>query len=510
MQDNQELQASGVNTTRLGWSKLVAAIFVCLLPVVIMWGLFRVNRSQLSDFHLIFSDEIDYYAESVSISRNGILNQEGGYFGYNLDQHAKLLNYGAHAPFNLLPYAFVAKLTLASQYSALMANVALLCISLFVFFLLRRSLKDLALLFLLLFSFLPFLLYYFTGMVEVLIYAGLILLLPVYESLFEKKERSPALVAYILLVLLWSLSRLTHIFFLLPALLSEIGILKKKTLPTLIKYALIVFGLTVLLWLLSASFPWSFMGQWLRSSQKFSFFFRHGLSMSFKFLLPGFGEPMEVALRYFYLLWTGTLLFLSLKHRKMASDSERFFILGHLTVLVAHLVFVLFFYDFDEMRGFRMLAPILFFSMASCLLSAYHTLPKRFVRLTILVVWLCFLVIAFPLRQALYTETVLRRLEPVHKSQIFKWAVYNPNPRDRWENTIFVDLFIYPDMDYAYFTPGLGMMVFRVDELDNILAKSSIEALKAKYLISSAAVEFPGYEKVGTDMDISLYQKANP
>jgi hypothetical protein len=507
---DKKMQASRLNTTRLGWSKLAAALLICLLPVAILWGLFRINSSQLSDFHLIFSDEIDYYAESVSISQNGILNQDSGYFGYNLDQHAKLLNYGAHAPFNLLPYAFVAKLTLASQSSALLANLALLCISLFVFFLLRRSLRDLAVLLLLLFSFLPFLLYYFTGMVEVLIYAGLILLLPFYQRMFKKPERSPALLAYILLVILWSLSRLTHIIFLLPALLFEIGILKKKAFPSLIKYALIVLGLTMLLWLLSASFPWSFMGQWLRSSQKFSFFFRHGLSMSFKFLLPGFGEPMEVALRYFYLLWTGALLFLSLKRREKASDSERFFTLGHLAVLVAHLVFVLFFYDFDEMRGFRMLSPILFFSMASCLLNTYHTLPKRFVTLSILAVWLCFLVIAFPLRRELYTETVLRRLEPVHKSQVFKWAVYDPFPRDRWENTVFVDLFIYPDMDYAYFTPGLGMMVFRVDELDDILARTSVEALKAKYLISSAAIDFPGYKKVGTDMDISLYQKTNP
>ena len=510
MQDNAELLETKRDKSSIGWPKFLGAFLICLLPVVILWGLIRINNNQLSDFHLIFSDEIDYYAESVSISKNGIINQESGYFGYNLDQHAKLLNYGAHALFNILPYAFVAKLTTASQTSALMANLALLCSSFFVFFLLRRSLKELALLFLLLFSFLPFLLYYFTGMVEAIIYVGSILLITVYENLFSENEHSSVLSAYILLVLLWSLFRITHIFFLLPALLYETGFLKRKALPTLVKYALIVLGTTAVLWLLSASFPWSFMGQWLRSSQKLSFFFRHGLSMAFKFLLPGFGDPMEVALRYSYLLWAGILAVLSLKPRKTESDSEHFFILGHLTVLLAHLVFVLFFYDFDEMRGFRMLSPILFFSMTSCLLSAYHMPPKRFVSFSILTVWLVFLVIAFPKRQALYTETVLRRLEPVQKSQVFKWAVYNPYPQDRWENTVYVDLFIYPDMDYAYFTPGLGMMVFRVDELDDFLAASTTDALKAKYLISSALMEFPGYEKVVTDMDISLYQKAIP
>lgn len=510
MQDNPEFESLKSEKSRFCWPKLLAAILVCILPVAILWGIFRINNSQLSEFHLINSDELDYFAESISIARNGFLNQESGYFGYSLDQHARLLNYGAHAPFNLLPLALAANFTGNSQASALLANLVLLCISFFTFFLLRRSLKDLAFLLLLLFSFFPFLLYFFTGMVEVLIYVGLILLLPLYERLFEKTEHSPVLVVYILLVILWSLSRITHVFFLLPALIYEIGILRKKTFPTLIKYALIVLGLTIVLWLLSASFPWSFMGQWLRSSQKFSFFFRHGLSMSLKFLLPGFGDPMEVALRYAYLLWTGILVWFSLNLRKTASNSERFFLFGHLTVLVAHLVFVLFFYDFDEIRGFRMLSPILFFSMASCYLSAHRALPKRLVGLSILGVWLIFLMIAFPQRQALYTETVLRRLEPVHISKVFTWAVYDPNPGDRWENTVYVDLFIYPDMDYAYFTPGLGMMVFRVDELDNILAGASPEALKAKYLISSAAREFPGYEKVGTDMDISLYQKDSP
>ncbi len=116
----------------------------------------------------------------------------------------------------------------------------------------------------------------------------------------------------------------------------------------------------------------------------------------------------------------------------------------------------------------------------------------------------------FPIRQSLYQETVLRRLEPVNKSQVFKRAEYKPNPVDRWENTVYVDLFIYPDLDYAYFSPGLGLMVFRVDELDDFLAVSSPEELKARYLISSAAIEFPGYEKVCTDRDISIYQKNTP
>ena len=344
MHDHLDSEATTRKKNQFNWPKLVAALLICILPVVILWAIFRVNNSPLSEFHLINSDEFDYYAESVSIARNSLVNQESGYFGYNLNLHAKLLNYGAHAPFNLLPLALTAKLTGDSQASALLANLVLLCISLLVFFLLRRSLKDLALLFLLLFSFLPFLLYVFTGMVEVLIYAGLILLLPLYEKLFAKREQSPSLLAYLLVVLLWSLSRITHIFFLLPALIFEIGILKKKALPTLFKYALIVLGLTAVLWLLSASFPWSFMGQWLRSSQKVSFFFRHGLSMSFKFLQPGFGEPMEVALRYAYLLWIGILALPLFSLRNQVSDSERFFILGHLAVLLAHLVFVLFFY----------------------------------------------------------------------------------------------------------------------------------------------------------------------
>ncbi len=136
-----------------GWLKLLAAVFVCILPVIILWGIFKVNNNKLADFHLINSDEFDYYAETVSIARNGLINHASGYFGYSLDKHAKVLNYGAHAPFNLLPLALAAKLTGSSQATVLLANLVSLCVSLLIFYVLRRSLRDLALIFLLLFSF---------------------------------------------------------------------------------------------------------------------------------------------------------------------------------------------------------------------------------------------------------------------------------------------------------------------------------------------------------------------
>jgi hypothetical protein len=493
-----------------GWLKLLAAVFVCILPVIILWGIFKVNNNKLADFHLINSDEFDYYAETVSIARNGLINHASGYFGYSLDKHAKVLNYGAHAPFNLLPLALAAKLTGSSQATVLLANLVSLCVSLLIFYVLRRSLRDLALIFLLLFSFLPFILNFFTGMLEVQMFAGVILLLPLYAAMLEKRADSVAFKAYFLLVLVWTLFRITNIFLLLPVLIFEIITLKRKALSVLLKYAAILLGMTAVLWLLSASFPWSFIGQLLRSSTKIEFFFRHGLSMSLKFLLPNFGEPMEVVLRYAFLVWTGVLFLFLIKNRKDVTESERTFMMGHLAILVAHLVFVLFFYDFDEIRGFRMLAPILFFSLASFMLQKHGAQFKRLASIYVAFAWFLLLLVVFPIRQSLYQETVLRRLEPVNKSQVFKRAEYKPNPVDRWENTVYVDLFIYPDLDYAYFSPGLGLMVFRVDELDDFLAVSSPEELKARYLISSAAIEFPGYEKVCTDRDISIYQKNTP
>lgn len=506
----QETQGFRPNCSPVKLGKVMFAVILCLLPALFLLGIFRINQSSLSEFHLINSDEFDYYAESVSVARNSMINQNSGYFGYSLDKHAKLLNYGAHAPFNLLPFALVANFTGYSQNSALLANTATLCFSLLIFYALRRYLKDLAIVLVLLFSYLPFLLNFFTGMLEVQMFAGMILLLPFFETMMDGKSKTIAFKAYFLLVLVWTLLRITNIFLLLPALIFEIVTLKRKVLPVLIKYAAIVLGMTAILWLLSASFPWSFIGQWLQSSTKLEFFFRHGLSMSFKFLLPNFGEPMEVALRYAFLLWSFILFFKFLRINKDVNDQERSFLLGHLAILVAHLVFVLFFYDFDEIRGFRMLAPILFFSVASFILKERPLPLKRFAGIFTAFAWLVLLLVVFPNRQNLYKETVLRRLEPVNKSQAFKWAAFNPTPEDRWENTIYMDLFIYPELDYSHFTPGLGMMVFRVDELDDFLANSSAEALKAKYLISSAAIDFLGYEKVGTDLDISLYQKISP
>ncbi|MEA4811629.1 MAG: hypothetical protein VB108_03550 [Anaerolineaceae bacterium] len=344
-------------------------------------------------------------------------------------------------------------------------------------------------------------------MIETLIYAGVILIAAFYEKLFKEPENiAKSLRLYILLVIVWSFFRLTMLCFLFPALLVEITTKKKNILWVICKYALLILGTTVFLWFLSASFPWSFIGQWLRSSQKINFFLRHGFSSAFRFLLPTIGDPLEVALRYLYLAWSLTLLIKFLKSIKTEGNGK-FYLLGHLLVLTSHLIFVFFFYDFDELRGFRMLAPILAFSLFASLMNHPLPLSKKISFGASFFVWMVFIILAIPQRDSLFKETVLRRLEPIHKSEIFQSVKYTENAHDRWENTVYVDLFIYPDMNYAHFTPGLGMMVFRVDELEGILTESPPDILKAKYLISSSDIFFPGYKKMASDMDISLYQK---
>ena len=171
------------------------------------------------------------------------------------------------------------------------------------------------------------------------------------------------------------------------------------------------------------------------------------------------------------------------------------------------MVVVFFLYDFDTYRGFRMLSPVLFFSMTSYLLSKYNQSTIKFTRAAIVIIWAVMLVLAIPQRQELVKGFISRRLEPVNKSQVLKWVSFNPDAKDGWENTVYIDFLTFTKMDFAYFEPGLGTMLYRQDELDDIPYSAIAETLKAKYLISSFEVDMPSYEFVGEDMGIILYEK---
>jgi len=488
------------------WLRTFTALLLCLLPFILLGVILFTARAKFTDFHVLNTDEIDYWAEAASITRNGLVNNNAGYFGFNADGHARLLNYGAHAPFVLLPYALVGHVTASEPITIPFTNFLMLSISLLAFYMMTKSLRVLTFTTLALFLFLPFLMYFFSGMVEVLIFAGVLLILPFHQRLFGENSSGRIRVWYFIIVLVWSLFRITNLFLLTPLFLLELQESRKKGL-TMLKYFFVSLAAFLILSLLSTTYPWSFIGQFLRSSTKVEFFFRHALSSAYHFLLPTEGDVFEVGLRYIYLLWFFFLGIRFIKVRKTASRTETTFLLGQVLVLSLNLAFIVAFYEFDGYRGFRMLSPILFFSVISWQMQTKKFVPKWIVPAFFSIAWIGFLVAFIPHSASFYNNNVTNRLYPSPKSQILELITFNPSPKDRWENSIYMDLFSYRGLDYEHFTPGLGIMEFRNDELDDILAKGTPDILKARYLISAETIEFPGYTKLGTDQEISLYEK---
>jgi hypothetical protein len=57
MQDYSYFEILTRDKSQIGWPKLLAAILICILPVAILWGGYRVNNNQLFEFPRINDDE---------------------------------------------------------------------------------------------------------------------------------------------------------------------------------------------------------------------------------------------------------------------------------------------------------------------------------------------------------------------------------------------------------------------------------------------------------------------
>lgn len=491
------------------WQTLVI-VFLCLLPFLLASIPFLQKGQPLSAYTSIYSDEIDYWAEAISISQYGLTAKNTGYFGYNANNTAKVLNYGPHSFFSLMPYALVGKVFNAQPVMMLATNMLLISLATLIFYLLTRSLKKTALLTLLLYTFSPFLYYIFTSMIELLIFACMIVLCALYYKSLNEEEKPFYRKLYIALVIIFSLFRVTIIFFLVPIFIKEIFDKPKKWWWASLKFVLIALSVAIIVSITSAVYPWWFHVQLLESSNKIVFFFRHGFSSSIKFFLPAYNSPIELVFNYTYILWFAFLSISFFKRIRTLNNTERNFQLGQITIQAFNLIFILFLYDFNELAGFRFLTPVLFFSVLSVMTNQTISKPKKWAAALSISIWLALMIAFIPISGRLYKDQVDRRLQPKPKIQLFSHIPFNPVAKDRWENTIYMDIFAFTYLDYGSFEPGLGMMYFRADELDDILAAGGAESLKARYIISSSDWTPPGYKPLHQDNGIHLFLKMEP
>lgn len=508
MQKENQAKITTWFNSKLG--KTVSVVLLCILPILLASIPFLREGVSINAYTSIYSDEIDYWAQAATIGKYGVINKNTGYFGYNENNTARLFNYGAHSFFSLLPYALVGKFLNMHPAMMLITNVLLISLATLGFFLITRSLRKTALSALLLYFFSPFIHQFYTGMIESLVFACMLFLSAVYYKSNNLDEKPFYRRLYIAFVIISSLFRQTSVFLLLPVCIKEIFDEPKGWWKACIKFVVICIAVAIFVSSHIAAYPWGFLAQLFASNNKIFFFLRHGFSSGLKFFLPAYNTPLELVQSYAHLIWFVFLSISFIKRMNASDKAEKAFYLGQIGILVSNLVFLFFLYDFPEYKGFRVLSPVLFFSVLSTTL--YQTLPKMKLRTAVVgaILWLALLIAFVPISNGLYKDQIHLRLHPKPASQLFSNIHFDPSAEDRWKNTVYMDIFAFTHLDYAFFEPGLGMMYFRADELEDILAKGGAESLKANYLISSRDWTPPGYEHLLEEGDIHLFIKTGP
>lgn len=309
-----------------------------------------------------WSDELDYFREVFSFSKCGF-NFGGSLFAGFEAPHGP---FGAHSFSPVVVYGLFALIFPFNAHSILYINLFLLCLSwLFLILLVKPTGRSLGYLIVASLFFTPLSLYLFTSMIEIPLYAGLIVFFGLFKKYIDEKKDKWFWIALILGVLI-TLTRMTYIVVLFPLIWAKSDFkFNLRTLRNMIIYVVAFLVCYKIYNLFCAGYP-----DWVTARISAAEGIREKLAVVIYntkdnfvrfFSFKGF-EP-ESLLRYAYALMMLVLLqasFFTRNENKMKLKFDRFwfslaFMSGGLWVLMVVL------YDIKDYRDFRTFAPILFF-----------------------------------------------------------------------------------------------------------------------------------------------------
>ena len=505
--DNQKLTHLRVEPdTR----KPTAYFFFFFLPFLSMLLFFLIVQKNPMDFHLVFSDELDYWAETATLIKRGLFSPNAGYFGYSFGNFAPLSYFGAHGFFSLIPSALIGFFAPRSQVTVLALNSLFMGISLSTAYYLIGSFRKLLVIALSLFVFYPFYLYYQTGMIETLFYAGSIILAVLCVRCFTPGPRQQSFLRlYFWIVILFSLFRLSNLALLIPAFFVEIRLNKRGFLPVLLKYGVLTVGVALVSILTAATYPWGFLSKLGRSTEKLSLIVAHTVANINLYFGESASNELEVWPRLLFLSWLIFLCFYSVFSKVLITKKTDYFLLSQILTMTAILFINLIFYDLGIFRDLRVFSPILVFSMIVCSLSDRGRIFIKivfFLAVIFLLVSNYVVIIECNLAWDLF---VARRYEEVHPPAILQSVRYNPDAKTRWENTAYVELAAYGQLDWQNYDPGIGFMVLGLEDIESLKSANPGSLLNAKYVISSHQGQLAGYDLISEISNLSLYIKAD-
>jgi len=482
--------------------------FFLLLPFLLLVLIFIIIRKNPLDFRLVFSDELDYWAETATLIKRGLFSPNAGYFGYSFDNFARLSYFGAHGFFSLIPYALIGIFAPRAQVTVLALNALFIGVSLSTTYHLTGSLRKTLAIALLLFAFYPFYLYYQTGMVETLFYAGSIILAVLCVKCFTPDSRQWSFLRlYFWVVILFSLFRLSNLVLIIPAFYVEISLEKSNKLLTIIKYGLIAVVVALLSILFSATYPWGFLGELGKSTAKLGLVISHTVS-NFQLLFDlkaVYG--LEILPRFLFL---SLLIFLCIYYfatKKYNIKSNDHFLLAQILAMLALLAINLTLYDIGSFRDLRVLSPILVFSMITFFLHGIGKNSGKLVLVFAVVFLLASNYVVVSERTMVQNLFVSRRYETVNPPAILQAVRYDPDAKTRWDNTAYVDLRVYGSLDWQNYSPGIGIMALSPEEIESLKPSDTGSLTQAEYIISIEPIYLTGYQLIKSEQNAYLYSR---
>lgn len=349
---------------RDSWIKENIVYFVfLLLPLVPLAFLCIFTGKNLFLSVPTWSDELDYFREVYSFSRNGLSFGGSLFVSYG----APIGPFGAHSFSPVVVYGLFSLLFGFNIHSIFIINIVLLSLSMFLCgILVKPKGRELFITVLCFTLFPPMVLYIFTSMIEIPLYAGIIF----YYGLYRKYEEDRKPWLFVLLMLtgtLIVLSRMTYIVILFPAILSLTGYkFNKKTVRNLCIYLVAFLILYKVYNLFCAVYP-DWVTEDIKNAPglvaKLKVVFQNTKENLYRFFLPLGRSYTEVVLRYFYgfiTLFTGIFSFIKVNsngvQRTFSAKSFAFFVMaGGLFAMMVTL------YDIKDWRDYRTFGPIALF-----------------------------------------------------------------------------------------------------------------------------------------------------
>lgn len=343
--------------------RIILTITYAVSPLIMLSLICLTARKNLFLSLPTWSDELDYWREIYSFSKNGF--NFGGSLFVGFDAAVGPL--GAHSFSPILVWGLFSLIFPWGAHSILIYNLLLLCVTCLFFYVIGRPKGEQVVYSLVLFIlFPPLYMYIFTSMIEVPLYAGLIAFFALYMRYRGDKEK------YIFVMMLviggWvTLVRMTYIVVLFPAVMAATDFkVNRKAIRNLLIYVAAFLASYKIYNIFCATYP-----DWVTVAISNASGI-HGklgvIAANTKeniVRLFSLSSSSQTAVRYAYgtvIVFFGLFSFFKLENKKLkpSFDKENFawFVMtgGLLTMMVT-------LYDIKDYRDFRTFAPILFMSM---------------------------------------------------------------------------------------------------------------------------------------------------